>query len=485
MNYYLGVDIGTSSAKAVAYSGTGAVLGRHAVSYAMQHPAPDYSEQDPDEIIRAVQQCIREVVSALSPALPSMVAFSAAMHSFLAVDGEGRPLTPCMIWADNRAGDIAEELRRTETGRAFYQATGVPVHAMTPMCKLIWLREHEPGIFRTAARFVGIKEYAFFRFFGEWLVDTSIASATGLLNIRTLQWDEDILHYLSVDRSKLARVVPPGHIVSYDAARGDLSTPLPLANGTPVVIGGSDGALANLATGATGEHAMAITIGTSGAARMVIRGVETDEGMRTFCYHVQRDCYIRGGATNNGAVVIQWLKDTLLQTEESYEQLLALAATVPPGSDDLLFIPYILGERAPVWNSRARGIFFGLDIRHTKAHLVRAAMEGVLYSLYSIGRILAVNKDIGELHATGGFARSACWLQMLADIFNGRVLAFGEEESSAMGAVVMGMEATGQEPAFRKQVLAVYEPDPATHKLYREMFGKFERIYELVKNEFS
>jgi gluconokinase len=441
----------------------------------MQHPAPDYSEQDPDEIMRAVQECIREVVSALSPVLPSMIAFSAAMHSILAVDGEGRPLTPCMIWADNRAAGIAEELRATERGMAFYRATGVPVHAMTPLCKLVWLRRHVPEVFEEAALFVGIKEYVFFKFFGEWLVDSSIASATGLLNIRTLQWDEEILQYLSVDCSKLARVVPPGHIISYDAARGDLSTPLPLAPGTPVVIGGSDGAMANLATGATGEHAMAITIGTSGAARMVIRGAETDDAMRTFCYHVQDDCYIRGGATNNGAVVIQWLKETLLQTEESYEELLALA----------LFIPYILGERAPVWNSRARGVFFGLDIRHTKAHLVRAAMEGILYSLYSIGKILAVKKNIGELHATGGFARNALWLQMLADIFSGRVLAFGVEESSAMGAVVIGLEATGQEPAFHKQVLAVYEPDPAAHILYRERFEKFERIYELVKNEFN
>ena len=485
MKYYLGVDIGTSSAKAVAYSGTGEVVGKHAVVYAMQHPAPDYSEQDPDEIMRAVEGSIREVVSSLHPDLPSMVAFSAAMHSLLAVDGEGCPLTPCMIWADNRAAAIAEELRATERGKIFYRSTGVPVHAMTPLCKLVWLRSHEPAIFQGAARFVGIKEYIFFKFFREWLVDSSIASATGLLNIRTLQWDEGILQYLSVDCSKLARVVPPGHIITYDATRGDLPTPLPLAPGTPVVIGGSDGALANLATGATGEHAMAITIGTSGAARIVIRGAETDDAMRTFCYHVQNDCYIRGGATNNGAVVIQWLKETLLQAEESYDQLLTLAGTIAAGSEDLLFIPYILGERAPVWNSRARGVFFGLDIRHTKAHLVRAAMEGILYGLYSIGKILAVKKNIRELHATGGFARNALWLQMLADVFNVKVLAFGEEESSAMGAVVIGLEATGQEPIFRKQVLAVYEPDPIAHIVYRERSEKFERIYELVKNEFN
>jgi gluconokinase len=355
---------------------------------------------------------------------------------------------------------------------------------MTPLCKLLWLRQEEPGIFLSAHRFIGIKEYVFSKLFGEYLVDSAIASATGLLNLRMLQWDEDILRYLSVDCSKLARVVPPRHILSYDAGKGDGFTPLLIRPGTPIVIGGSDGALANLATGATGDHVMAVTIGTSGAVRMISHRAEVDAEMRIFCYHVEDDCYVRGGATNNGAIVLQWLKENLLGTEESYDQLIALAGTVPPGSDELLFIPYILGERAPVWNSKARGIYFGLDIRHGKAHLVRAAIEGVVYGLYSIGNILSSGKDIRELHATGGFARSPLWLQILADVFMVRVLAFGDEEGSAMGAVVIGMEALGQLPAFRKKVLAVYEPDAVVHAMYRERVGKFGRIYEKLKEEF-
>jgi gluconokinase len=206
--------------------------------------------------------------------------------------------------------------------------------------------------------------------------------------------------------------------------------------------------------------------------------------MRTFRYHVKDNDYISGGATNNGAVVLQWLKETLLQTEESYGRLFQLAATVPPGSDDLVFIPYILGERAPVWNSRARGLYFGLDIRHTKAHLVRAAMEGVVYAVYSIGRVLMEQNAVSELHATGGFARSPLWVQMLADVFNVKVLTFGEEEIAALGAVVIGMEAMGQAPSFRREALAVYHPDGARHLVYRERVEKFGRLYESIKNEF-
>ena len=488
MNYYLGVDIGTTSVKAVGFNEEGAPIEKRSVAYPMLHTAPDRSELDPDEILRAVSWCINEVATALLPALPEMVAFSSAMHSLMAVDASDRPLTPCIIYADNRAAAIAQELSLNGKRRAFYQATGVPVHAMTPLCKLLWLRREDPALFDAASAFIGIKEYVFRKLFGEGPVDSSIASATGLLNSQTLQWDDDILSYLTVDRSKLARVVSPRHIIPYggngthetDGGRPTLALP----RGTPIVVGCSDGASANLATGASGDHVMAITIGTSGAARMILTGADTDEEMRTFRYHVKDNDYISGGATNNGAIVLQWLKETLLQTDESYEQLFQLAATTPPGSDGLLFIPYILGERAPVWNSKARGLYFGLEIRHTRAHLVRAAMEGVIFGVYSIGRILAEKNTITELHATGGFVRSPLWLQMLADVFNVKVLTFGEEESAAMGAVVVGMEALGKKNGFCRHSLATYLPDASVHAIYREKVAKFSRLYESVKNEF-
>lgn len=482
MNYNLGVDIGTSSAKAVAYSDRGGMVARASVSYGMRHPLPDRSEQDPEEILRAVRTCIEEVIAAMGAVSPGMVAFSAAMHSLLGVDVDGVAITPCMIWADNRASGIAASLKDSEEGRRFYESTGTPVHAMTPFCKLLWLREHEVSVFEGASRFVGIKEYVFYHLFGEWIVDSGVASATGLLNIRSLEWDEDILRYCALDCSKLARVVPPGHVIYYDVARGGRLTPLTLAQGTPIVVGCSDGALANLATGAIGEHAMAITIGTSGAARRVVSGPELDPEMRSFCYHVYDDLYIRGGASNNGAVVIQWLKEKLLMAEESYEELLKMAVSVEPGSEGLLFVPYILGERAPIWNSNARGVYFGLDIRHEKAHMVRATMEGILFGLYGIGKTLGGMPF--ELHATGGFAKSPLWLQMLADVFNVRVLAFDEEDSSALGAVVMGLKAMGGGGMELPKAIAVYEPDAVVHKRYVCQFDRFSRVYEALKGEF-
>lgn len=485
MNYYLGVDIGTTSVKAVAFSTKGEVLNRQQIAYPMQHPTPDRSELDPEEIVRAVCDCINRVVAVLQTSLPVLLSFSSAMHSLLVVDALNRPLTACMIWADNRAGAIADFLRNSEQGRAFYRSTGVPVHAMTPLCKLLWLREAAPAIFNRADKFIGIKEYVFLRLFSQGVVDTPIASATGLLNSKSLEWDEDILRYVGIGVDRLSRVVAPGYVFSYDGEKAELSVRLSIPPGTLIVTGSSDGASANLSTGATGDHIMAITIGTSGAARMIVRGAQTDGQMRTFCYHVQKNSYILGGASNNGAVVIQWLKEKLLQTEEDFGQLFALAATVGAGSEGLLFIPYILGERAPIWNSNARGIYFGLGISHGRPHLIRAAMEGVVYCLYSIGKVLMENKEIRELHATGGFTRSPLWLQMLADVFNIKVLVFGEDESSALGAVVTGLEAMGRRFSFPPPVLATYEPDAAAHAVYRKGWEQFTRLYRLVEGEFS
>jgi gluconokinase len=483
MNYYLGVDIGTTSLKAVAFSSNGDVLSKHSISYEMRHPQPHWSEQDPNEILKAVINGINIILQSLAPAQPVVISFSAMMHTLIVVDKAGEPLTNCWIWADNRAGEQAELLRGTEKGKKFYHATGVPIHAMSPLCKLLWLKEHDAETFRNAHKFISIKEFIFFKLFGEYVVDTAIASASGLLNLQQLSWDDDILDHIGVPREKLSTVVSVKEIFWYCPDKHPRLLNLPAK--TPFVTGGSDGATANLGAGVTGKHSMVVTIGTSCAARLTTQAPETDKLMRTFCYHSKDNYYIVGGASNNGAVVLEWLKDTLLQSGESYQQLFNRVKDIPAGCDDLLFLPYILGERAPIWNAYAKGIFFGVTINHTKGHMIRSAMEGIIYSLYSIGSILMQKREVTEIHATGGFARNPLWVQMLADIFNTRVIFSDAVESSAWGAVILGMEALQVEYSFKKKVLSVHEPDASRHSIYMKQFEKFERIYELLKDEFK
>jgi len=249
------------------------------------------------------------------------------------------------------------------------------------------------------------------------------------------------------------------------------------------IIGGSDGALANLGSGAVSKNAMAISIGTSCAVRMVTTDVYTDEHMRTFCYHLANNSYIIGGASNNGAVVLQWFKDAVLETSETHEQLFQQAGTIAAGSNGLIFIPYVLGERAPVWNSHANGVFFGLNITHSRAHFIRSVMEGVVFNMYSIGKILMEKRKVTEIHATGGFTQSPLWLQLLCDMFNCTVFVSGAVESSASGAVKLGMDAMGIEKKWTPKMTGTYEPNALQHQTYLRQFEKFERIYEVLKNE--
>lgn len=483
MDYFMGVDIGTTSVKAIAFHDTGEIICKHAVSYNMIHPHPACSEQNPDEIFNGAVHAINEVMRTLQPAKPSFISFSAAMHSLIVVNEQGGLLTNCIIWADNRAAEIARELLDTPQGQQIYHSTGVPVHAMSPLCKILWLKEYEPDIFNNAGKFIGIKEYIFFKLFHTYTVDTAVASATGLLNTASLQWEQSILQMIPLAEEKLSKLVPVQQLYYYTPANNP-SFSLQLSSDIPVVIGGSDGALANLGSGSPANDSMSVTIGTSAAVRILSNSPVTGKDMSIFCYHAIDDQYIIGGASNNGAVVIQWIRESLLQTTASYEELYQLAENIPPGSDGLIFIPYILGERAPVWNSDARGVFFGFSINHTKAHMVRAAMEGVIYNVYSTAKLLMKIMPVKEIYAAGGFAQSTVWLQLLADVFNCKVLVSGSPESSALGAVVVGIKALNLPVKIHPAVIASYEPDQFLHEQYQKQSQKFERLYRLLKYEF-
>lgn len=472
MTYYLGVDMGTTAAKAVAFSEEGKVVAAHSENYEMQHPHEGWSEQDPDELLEGVVTAIGMVLSELAPYPPVFISFSAAMHSLIAVDEEGFPLTSAMIWADNRAAGIAAALRESDKGSEFYHATGVPIHPMSPLCKILWLKEQEPALFKRAARFISIKEYVVYQLLRTYLVDSSIASTTGLLNLRTLNWDPALLGYTGIALEQLSPVVPPTHVLRLDR---DLLG-LGLQAGTPLVLGGSDGALANMGSGAMEPHTLAVSIGTSSAIRRVVNAPQTDRAMRSFCYHLYGNNYVVGGASNNGAVVLQWVRESLLQTEESIEALLAEAEAVAPGSEGLIFAPYLLGERAPLWDPTVRGVFMGLDILHTRAHLVRAAIEGVMYCLYSIGKPLLADHGVTELRVSGGFARSALPLQVLADVFNTRVRVSASVEASAKGAVLVGAQALGIDLRWADEVSSVYDPREKAHEVYRRRLEVFEQI---------
>jgi gluconokinase len=466
---YIGIDIGTTATKAVVFSPVGQVLYQTSREYPMYHPQPTWSIQKPEDLLQAVIDCLQEVNHHFPGA--SFISFSAAMHSLLLLDEQGKPLTDCLLWADNRAANQAERLRDSAEGPSIYQRTGIPLHTFSPLTKLWWFKEEAPAIFQKAHKFISAKEYVWQHLTGVYQVDTSMASGTGMLNLESLDWDEGILEDLEIRPDQLSEIVPSTYCTK--SLDGQYS----------LVIGAGDGPLASLGTGAIGAGKMALTIGTSGAIRLPVRGPKMDPEMRTQCYHLIDDQYLSLGAVNNGAVILQWLKENVLRSEASYETLFEQASTVPAGSDGLLFVPYLLGERAPIWDANARGCMLGLSIQHRQEHFVRAAMEGIVLGLRHIAEVLLpteADRANVEICASGGFAKSELWVQIVADVFQMRVILAETVEGSAWGAVLLGCKALGLECKEQVGEEQVFEPNRENAEVYAAAFERFREVYPML-----
>ncbi|RDV16052.1 gluconate kinase [Pontibacter diazotrophicus] len=493
----IGMDIGTTSTKAVAFDMEGKMLFREAIEYPIISTQPDYAEQDPEVVLKAVLDTLSTVALELKILGVELmgVSFSSAMHSLIAVDAQGDPLTKCIIWADTRSKVYATNLKGSVIGHDIYLHTGTPLHPMSPLPKLRWLRDHEPLLFKNTVKFIGIKEYVFFRLFGEYKIDYSIASATGLFNIFKFDWHLDSLELAGITKDKLSEPVPPTH--TFRNMKPDYATLLNIPATVPFVIGASDGCLANLGSNAVRPGDAVVTIGTSGAVRVMANEPATDIQERIFSYILTSKRFVLGGAVNNGGVVLRWFRDNFYasetalaaqENEDIYELMNKRAAAVPPGADGLIFLPYLLGERAPIWDPAARACFFGVHYNHTREHFLRALMEGVMFNVYSVGRALEqTTGPIAAIYANGGFSRSDLWVQMLADIFNKEVHLTDTHEGSAFGAVIMGMYALGlitnlEDAAAMIRVKKTFVPDPKLHSRYMQNFSLFNELYPKLKD---
>jgi gluconokinase len=498
--YMIGVDIGTTSTKAVLFQENGSIAAQANEGYPLHKPSPSAAEQDPEQILQAVISTISGVVlqSGIQPDAINFVSFSSAMHSVIAVDREGTPLTRCITWADNRSAECALRLKNELNGHELYMRTGTPIHPMSPITKLMWLREDQPELFHKAYKFISIKEYVFAKLFGEYVVDHSIASSTGMLNLERLDWDTEALEIAGITDERLSRLVPTTHVMQ--GLLPGMAEKLSLLPDTKFVVGASDGVLSNLGVGAIKPGVVAATIGTSGAIRTVVDRPVTDPKGRIFCYALTENLWVIGGPVNNGGILFRWVRDEFAASEvetakrlgiDPYDVLTRIAQQVSPGSNGLLFHPYLTGERAPLWNPDARGSFFGLTMNHRKEHMIRSVLEGVIFNMYTV--LLAMEEQIGrpkQILATGGFARSSLWRQMMADIFDQEVIVPESFESSCLGAVVLGMYATGATDSLD----IVFDMIGSTHqhtpleehaRIYKQLLPIFISVSRSLESEYE
>jgi len=490
MDYCAGLDIGTSSVKALALGTGGELLGVRQQAYPSQTDASGRHEQDPELISGATLTVLRALLDGLPEHRPVAVTFSAAMHGLIAVDRDHRPLTPHITWADTRAAAEASAFKATPEARRLYQITGTPIHPMSPFCKLLWLQKTEPALFDRASQFVSIKEYVWFKLFGRYEVDYSIASATGLFDTQNRRWSADAGYAAGINEYQLSAPVPVTH-----SRKGAAGFPPDL----PFVIGAGDGCLANLGSGVVSPGEAAVTIGTSGAVRVVTPDWRPDPEERLFQYYLYEGAYVRGGATNNGGNLLDWFMQiggdvpsgtaAAGTTGAAAKHAALQAAFALPGSEGLLFLPYLYGERAPIWDADARGAFVGLRSYHGKPHLLRAITEGIGLALYDSFRILDTEAPIDTVYASGGFTQNPEWVQQLADTFGKTVRLTDDGDASATGAALIGFltqGALGNLSDARRYIRAgaTFTPRPDKYAAYQRSYGLYAKLYPALGEVF-
>ena len=491
------IELGTNAVRVFAFDISGNVIGSTKGTYPTFHPEPDYSEQDPEQMfitmLYVLKNFLNEKVHAEKYKVVN-ICFSASMHSVLPIDKNGVPLGNAITWADNRGKNEAKELKNMSLGKTIYKATGTPIHPMSPLIKITWLKNRDKERFKKTYKFLSIKSYIIQQLTGEYIIDYSLASATGLFNIHKLKWDADALGHAGITAAKLPDLVSVFH--SPGKLRKEYQTSLGLSADTKILVGSSDGCMAALGAGVWSEGKATITIEDSGAMRVVGKKVLQDEKQRFFNYILTEDYYVSGGPTNNGGIIFEWFAKQFGDFKYAYdiencmEELINDATKVSAGSDGLLFLPYLLGERAPIWNANARGVYFGLNINHEQKHFVRATIEGILYEMYSIGKTLEEHRSIKTLSVNGSFATIPFCSQLIADIFNKPVGVSKNTSSVGLGAFLLSATDLGiyknvDAAARSVELEETFTPNKQNHSTYKKYVEIFERLSTKFFDEFE
>ncbi|MEU4164210.1 gluconokinase [Actinoplanes sp. NPDC026670] len=482
MDVVIGIDTGTTSTKGIAAGPDGEIRALTSVHYPLSVPGPGRAELDPAALTGAAIKALTDVAAECRAKGDRVIAIglSSFLHALVPMDGNGKPLGPVVTWADNRAAAQCERIVADGRARQLQARTGTPVHPMSPLTKLAWWTGEDPGTLRATARWGGVKELVVAALTGgPFLVDLSIASGTGLYDIHARRWDDEALRIAGVRPEQLAEVVPTTHLLRLDAG---VAAAAGLPAGTPLVIGAADGPLANLGVGATPPGVGAVSLGTSGALRTVVAAPTGDEAGRLFCYALTEDRWVIGGAVNNAGSVVRWAGQTFLPDEGDGEgaddrdaRLLDEAAGIVAGSEGLLCLPYLLGERAPWWRPGLRGGYLGLRREHGRPHLVRAAVEGVCQQLALVrDSFEAEGNPLTEIRATGGAAASKLWIGVLASALDLPVTVADVPEGTALGACLLARHALGDLPDLDHAAALVptgapTRPDPQDADLYRRL----------------
>lgn len=493
-SFFLGVDLGTSSLKTILLdAASGSLLAQAAVEYSIQTPKPGWAEQDPQIWVDAFLSTLPVVMNQaqLEASQIEGISFSGQMHGCVCLDAQGNPLRPAILWADQRSAQQVQQVYACQGIEKLGAATGNPLAAGFMLPTLLWLRENEAEVYARIHQVLLPKDYLRLIITGEYGSEPSDASSTGLFDPARQGWNENWLADLAIP----LRFLPP--VKPSHARAGGVSARFAVLSGlragTPVFMGASDQSAQALGNGIIQPGDISCTIGTGGQILAPVLQPQYDPQLRLhlFCHALPQVWHLEA-ATLSAGLSLKWLRDYFFE-DRSYQQLVDEAAQAPVGAEGLRYLPYLAGERTPIMDSRATGSFTGLTLRHHRRHLVRAVLEGVVFSLrQGMDLMQSLGAPLQRVVASGGAANHPLWLQLQADIFARPIYQSAAPEAAPLGAALLAAVGSGYFASFEDACQrlvhwkpAAIEPNESNVRLYDEIYRHYCSLYPILKATFE
>lgn len=487
MKYVIGVDLGTSAVKVLLVNQQGEVCGEQAKPYPIVQEKSGYSEQVPDEWVEKTVQALAELVqsSGVDPEDIEGMSFSGQMHGLVLLNAKQEVLRPAILWNDTRTTEQCQAITEVLGEKLLEVTRNIALEGFT-LPKLLWVKKYEPHIFAEAEVFLLPKDYLRFRLTGKLHSEYSDAAGTLLLDVAEKEWSTDILEEFGIAKSMCPPLVESHDYVG--TLLPDIAELTGLKELTKVFAGGADNACGAVGSGILSGNLTLCSIGTSGVILSYEKDKERDfQGKVHFFNHAKENAYYAMGVTLSAGHSFSWFKDTFAPGE-SFEEVTAGIENIPPGSNGLLYTPYLVGERTPHADSTIRGSFIGLDSSHRRGDFVRAVMEGITFSLNeSMELFRSQGKVIDTIISIGGGAKNPVWLQMQADIFQANVVSLAHEQGPGLGAAMLAAYGCGWFASLEDcahmfvKYAKTYAPQPEQAKTYQELFKIYQEIYEQTK----
>lgn len=501
MELLLGIDLGTSGTKTVLFDSEGRRLASHTVEYPLYQPKNGWAEQNPEDWWRAVQETVRTVLakSGAKPEDIRGIGIAGQMHGLVMLDSQGQVLRKAILWCDGRTQAQCDEITQTVGREKLLSITANPALTGFTAGKILWVREHEPENYEKCRHILLPKDYIRYKLTGEFATEVSDASGMNLLDVSQRQWSGEILSLLGIDRSLLGEMYESCQVTGKVTKAAAEATGL--TEGTVVVGGAGDNAAAAIGTGVVEEGKAFTTLGTSGVIFAHAGQVTIDPQGRvhTFCSAVPSAWTVMS-CTLSAGLSLQWFRNQFCPAEretaaalgvDPYELMTAEAEKSPIGANRLIYLPYLMGERSPLLDSDARGVFFGLSAIHTRGDLVRAVLEGVAYSqrqCLDVFREMGV--DVSDMAICGGGGRSPLWRQMLSDLYGCPVKTIASEQGPALGVAILAGVGAGVYDTVAQGCAAAVRtgenstPDSGRSAAYEPYYNLYRSLYPALREQF-